>query len=196
MNISKDEILATFPERITLENIRCILKVSKKKAAWLLQNGIIKCEISKNQTWKYNIQTSDFLEFLSSIEKDGNRLTFPKGQFSSQLRKTNDSQKKEKSVTIQISNTVDFRTWLTKEWKNEKNALYNTDIANITGYPIRTVNNWILRKQLKSSKTYTKCIVAKEWLIDFYCEYSTSNKTKSLTHISLLNKYLASINKS
>ena len=46
----REEIRSNYPETLSLENIRCILRISKRKTALMLQNGIIKCEISEKKT--------------------------------------------------------------------------------------------------------------------------------------------------
>ena len=44
--IIREEIRSTYPEILTIENIRCILGFSKRKVSWMLQNGVIKCKNS------------------------------------------------------------------------------------------------------------------------------------------------------
>ena len=51
----REEIRSNYPEKLSLENIRCILRISKRKTAWMLQNGIIKCEISEKKTKQYTV---------------------------------------------------------------------------------------------------------------------------------------------
>ena len=65
MNIDKNEIRKHFAEILSLENIRCILHISKRKAAWMLRNGIIKCEILKKNTRCYQVKIEDFIESAS-----------------------------------------------------------------------------------------------------------------------------------
>ena len=46
-------------EIISLEQLYKMLHISKRKAAWMLQNGIIPCEIRPTKTHRYVIQMED-----------------------------------------------------------------------------------------------------------------------------------------
>ena len=37
----KKTLRAQYPKKLTLDNLRCILHISKRKASWLLANGYI-----------------------------------------------------------------------------------------------------------------------------------------------------------
>lgn len=37
----KKALRAQYPKKLTLDNVRCILHISKRKASWLLANGYI-----------------------------------------------------------------------------------------------------------------------------------------------------------
>ena len=59
MKVNKKEIRELYSETLSLEDVRRILHISKRKAAWMLQNGIIKCEISQKKTKQYKVQGAD-----------------------------------------------------------------------------------------------------------------------------------------
>ena len=51
MMIDIKEIKSNYPEILSLDQVRSILRISKRKAAWLLQNGHIKCHIGEKKTY-------------------------------------------------------------------------------------------------------------------------------------------------
>ena len=66
--------------------------------------------------------------------------------------------------------TKAFGEWLTDKWESESEILLTSDISRLTGYTQQTVQRWTKQGTLRSVKTQKKLVVAKEWLIDFYCE--------------------------
>ena len=52
-----EEIRRNYPSILSLEQVRCILHISKRKAAWLLQNGHIGCTIGEKKTRQYSVAT-------------------------------------------------------------------------------------------------------------------------------------------
>ena len=49
---------------ISLEQLYKMLHISKRKAAWMLQNGIIPCEIRPTKTHRYVIRMEDVQVYL------------------------------------------------------------------------------------------------------------------------------------
>lgn len=49
---------------ISLEQLYKMLHVSKRKAAWMLNNGIIPCRIRPTKTHRYIVPKSALVEFL------------------------------------------------------------------------------------------------------------------------------------
>lgn len=57
-------ILKDCPDWFSLEQFRAIAHISKRKAKWLPENGIIPCEDSGKQTHRFQIRRSDVAIFL------------------------------------------------------------------------------------------------------------------------------------
>ena len=72
---------------ISAEELRIRLKISKRKAAWLLQNQIIPCQISDKGTHKYLIRERDVEKYLARppAERAGE---IPVGLFNSRNPRT------------------------------------------------------------------------------------------------------------
>ena len=57
-------------EIISLEQLYKMLHISKRKAAWMLQNGIIPCEIRNTPTHKYFVRKEDVLAYMTKSERE------------------------------------------------------------------------------------------------------------------------------
>ena len=77
---------------ISLEQLYKMLHVSKRKAAWMLQNGIIPCEIRNTPTHKYSIRKEDVLAYMAKSDRE-KRKEIPVGIFN--VKKTNNPRRTE-----------------------------------------------------------------------------------------------------
>ena len=79
-------------EIISLEQLYKMLHISKRKAAWMLQNGIIPCEIRNTPTHKYSIRKEDALAYMEKSSRE-KRSEIPVGIFN--VKKTNNPRRTE-----------------------------------------------------------------------------------------------------
>ena len=189
MTTIREEIKHNYPNILSLENIRCILHISKRKAAWMLQHGIIKCEISEKKTKQYRVRKHDLFEYLDKLEQGDPSVLTPVGRF-------NTKEPKKPRVPQEVLPSImfakppdDFRPWLEDEWYAESDLLLTQDIARITGYEHHTVQRWIKEKRIRSVWTQNLLISSKTWLIDFYCEEAYTIIRKSDAHIDIMKRY-------
>lgn len=192
MIYGKEEIRSTYPEILSLESIRCILRISKRKAAWMLQHGIIKCEISEKQTKRYRVKMQDLFEYLDKYEKGDPSVLTPVGRFNAKKPKKPQKPRVPKEVVppiMFVKPPEDFRLWLEDEWYKESDLLLTQDVGRITGYDRHTIQRWLLEKRIRSERTQNQLISTKTWLIDFYCEDAYQIVRKSDTHIDLMKRY-------
>ena len=185
----REEIRSTYPEILSLENIRCILHISKRKTAWMLQNGIIKCEISEKKTKQYTVRMDDLFEYLDKVEQADPSVKMPVGRFTS--RKPKPEKTSETSIHPVLYNrpSEDFRLWLEDEWFAEPDLLYSNDVSRITGYAKTSVNRWMEKKTLRTVKAQSGVFTTKAWLIDFYYEHAYSIVMKSDAHIEIMKRF-------
>ena len=52
---------------ISLEQLYKMLHVSKRKAVWMLQNGVIPCRVRNTSTHKYAIRIEDVEIYMESV---------------------------------------------------------------------------------------------------------------------------------
>ena len=174
---------------LSLEQLRQKLHISKRKAAWMLQHGIIKCEISEKKTKQYTVRMDDLFEYLDKVEQADPSVKIPVGRFSAKKPKVESVG--ETSIHPMLYNRPpeDFRLWLEDEWYAEPDLLYSNDVSRITGYAKTSVNRWLEKKILRTVKAQSGVFTTKAWLIDFYYEHAYSIVMKSDAHIEIMKRF-------
>ena len=79
-------------EIISLEQLYKMLHISKRKAAWMLQNGIVPCEIRNTPTHKYSVRKEDVLAYMAKSDREKHK-EIPVGIFNA--KKTNNPRRTE-----------------------------------------------------------------------------------------------------
>ena len=170
-----------FPEVISGEQLRKILHVSKRKCAWLLNNGIIPCTDSSQRTRRYSVKIDDVIAYIVDLNTNPQNHIYPIGAFTS---------KPTQLLIMPQKLPEGFRELLIDEWFNVPDVLTITDVAGITGYTPNAVDNWIVKGSLRSVIVQTCIITCREWLIDFYCDDGYNIVKKVDKHRKLLGKLL------
>ena len=163
----REEIRRTYPDILTLENVRCILHISKRKTAWMLQNGVIRCETSGKQTRQYRVKMDDLFEYLDRVDKADPSVVLPHGIFTTRTEKKLVYEKAMPHPITLEKPPEDFRAWLEDEWYAESNLLLSQDIGRITGYDRHTVQRWLQEKRIRSVWTQNELISSKTWLLSY-----------------------------
>ena len=63
-------------------------------------------------------------------------------------------------------------------------------VIAVTGYTDNSVDRWLRQGHLKFVQIQTTKIIAKDWLIDFYCTYGYTIAQMSKKHIELMRKFI------
>lgn len=151
-------LLKDCPETLSLEQFRAVVHISKRKAKWLLENGIIPCEDSGKQTRRFQIRRSDVAEFLRRRDAGELDAVIPVGAFSSKSPIADPSPCME---------TEEFFSFLLDEWADEPDMLTTKQAADLTGYNDTTVNNWAADGKIKSVNYFGKNLISKESLAEY-----------------------------
>ena len=171
-------LLRECPEIISADQLYRICKISKRKAKWLLDNGIIPCQNNGKKTHRYRIRIEDVVEYLRTRETNPQAVTPPTGLFN---------EKKKTINPIALISRVDFEHFLYAEWQTAPDALTAADIQILTGYALITIKRWICHQKLQSVSLPTETLVAKQWLVEFMSEYTVTQSN----HLSKKNSQLA-----
>ncbi len=189
MENSYTEILERYPSIITLDQFYRICHISKRKAKWLLENGIVPCQDSGKKTRRFKIQTIDIVLYLQQSAQNPNHLQYPAGLFSSRYN----TPRKVPCNPITLSNANDFKSYLSRIWRLSPDLLFSSDVHTITGYNLGTISHWVSSGQMKSIVVACKRVIAKEWLIDFMVDYSTTHPGYlSAKHKAIIADFLSS----
>ena len=153
MSTDYSALLLEYPAVISKDQLDRICHISKRKATWLLENGIIPCRDSGKKTRRFQIYTADVVNYLITLENEPQKVAIPVGIFTS-----NKYRKKRENPVAHLP-------------RSEPDALTITQISKITGYNMQTVGQWISKGKLQ----YVSCPdgrkVAKRWLIQFMTDY-------------------------
>ena len=179
--MTANEIISAYPKTINSEQLRIILGISKRKCAWMLQNGVIPCKDTEKKTRRYTIEITDVIHYVNTVSENPYAYFIPP-IFSA----------KKSTSEIRYPNELreDFSEWLTKRWCHRKETLIPKDIENLIGYEHDSVRRWLNRGYLKCVKAQGEEIIAKEWLITFLSDYGFKIAKKSHKHQELITEFL------
>ena len=156
-----------YPEVISADQLYRICHISKRKAKWLLEHGYIPCED---------------IDYLRTIEAAPDLVATPVGAFN--------VKRKQLNPVAQICQK-EFQRFLYNIWRDEADILRISDVQVLLGYSAGTIRQWILRKELRSTRIPCGIqVTAKEWLIDFTVRYTIKNPSRlSITHRELVEQH-------
>ncbi len=124
-----------YPETISMDQLYRICHISKRKAKWLLENGVIPCKDSGKQTRRFQIRLDDVIIFLERREAGLLQEDIPAGIFSSggrtleQPRQTLDSEA--------------LCAFLLERWADAPDVLNVSQAASLCGYGASAINRWV-----------------------------------------------------
>ena len=183
----KNEIKKDYSEPLSLDDIRKILHISKRKAAYLLQNGYISCVNTGKKTRQYQISFNALFAYMKKLENGKVEIDAPLGYFNGHPTKIKRRKLTPRKFILKPPNK--FRAWLMTEWENVPNALTVKKTATLTGYNKNTIQKWVYKEKLKAIYAQNLLVIPKEWLVDYYCEHAYTIQRKSKKHLDLLKRY-------
>ena len=182
----KEELLRTYPAMLSLENVRVILRISKRKAAWMLHNGYIKCVINEKKTRNYEIKIEDLLEYIDKVERLDPSVEIPSGLFSSHTIKTHrDESKFVAPEVIHKRPPAEFKEWLSNELSEVDELILMKDVSKLIGYTDKIIQKWGQTKRLKTAWSQNCLFTTRDWIIDFLIQEGYKIQNKSNIHTQL-----------
>ena len=130
---------------LSLEQLRQKLHISKRKAAWMLNNGVIPCRIVNTPTHlRYYVSEEDLRAYMKQSITESKK-EFIRGQFSSRNKnapETNEVSGDEINVYSYLSKNERnrFERMLEKRLAIYPNVMEIKRIVSIIGYTDRTIN--------------------------------------------------------
>lgn len=152
------KFLKDCPEMLSLEQFRAIAHISKRKAKWLFENGVIPCEDSGKHTHRFQVKKRDVADFLQ--RRDAGKLNgiIPAGAFSN---------KQLHNTPLLNTNMEELLSFLMEEWADESDMLTTKQASDLTGYNGTTINNWAVDGKIQTVNFYGKNLISKESLAEY-----------------------------
>ena len=181
---------------ISLEQLYKMLHISKRKAAWMLQNGIIPCRIRPTKTHRYAIRLEDVEAYLQKKRAE-RRKEIPVGIFNAKPTKqtvvinnhhpVDTVRISECYVTIADECKEAFRDHVETRLRYFPDAFSVDKAAEIMGYAKSTVLAYIQQKRIFAVQISGKYIVPKSALVDFLVDdFAFEIVHKSTRHMNTI----------
>ena len=170
-----EEIRNNYPEILSLEQVRSILHISKRKAAWLLQNGHINCTIRPKKTRQYSVPTIELIKYIEKCS-EGKAPSIPYGIFSTQKIL---SPRKQRAIQICQTTITNLKIEIRAEWSKSPTVLTTTQAAKLVGCSNALINSWMKKEDgLRFVRAQNGVFTTKEWLIDYFAHYTKDKNQK------------------
>ena len=157
---------------LSLEQLRQRLHISKRKAAWMLNNGVIPCRIVNTPTHlRYYVSEEDLRAYMKQSITESKK-EFIRGQFSSRNKnapETNEVSGDEINVYSYLSKKErnKFERMLEKRLAIYPDVMEIKRIVSIIGYTDRTIRWHIGKGRIFAIIQDRKYLVSKYSLIKF-----------------------------
>ena len=183
-------------EIISLEQLYKMLHISKRKAAWMLQNGIIPCEIRNTPTHKYSVRKEDVLAYMAKSDRE-KRKEIPVGIFNA--KKTNNPRRTESqgsdcggyfddtNYKLRGKERARFKKMLEDLLSAVPDTLTVDEVAELTGYHRRTILRYVQRKYIYAVNIMGKYYISKHSIINYLAtDKAFKNTQKSKRHAEII----------
>ena len=157
----------------------------------MLQNGMIPCKDTGKKTRRYTVLRKDLDKYIKDSAEHPEKYFIPV-TFSSKNPGKRDPSKKyepDKYYFYPEQDPADFRAWLDDQWYDIPDVITPKAVENILGYEHESIRRWIKNGLLRVTRAHKFEYVAREWLIDFMCDYGFQIIKKSEKHRELLGRY-------
>ena len=183
------------------EQLRVKLKISKRKAAWMLQNGVIPCRIVDAPTHlRYYVKEEDLRAYMKQSVTEGKK-EFIRGQFSSRNK---DAPETEEASGAEISEFAylsrkdrnKFERILEKRLAIYPDAMIVKRVVDIIGYSEKTIRWHINKGRIFTILQDRKFLVSKHSLIKFLAsDKGFAMQSKSEWHEKAIKWFIEKMNK-
>ena len=170
---------------LSLEQLRQKLHISKRKAAWMLQNGVIPCRIVDTPTHIRYYVKEDLRAYMKQSVTESKK-EFIRGQFSS--RKENSlpldmGGRDHNNVNIVLTSNerAMFTHLLEKRMEIYPDAMDINRVAKITGYSRTTMLRRVRDGDIFAAMMNDEYVISKASVIEFFASdkaFRIYNKSK------------------
>lgn len=150
-----------YPEIITMDQLYRICHISKRKARWLLENGVIPCEDSGKKTRRFKIKLEDVIEFLELRDAGLLDDMMPVGIFSSE-----EYGYPPRRPRTQLDNGA-LQAFLLDCWVDAPDMLTVPQTVSLCGYSVTTLERWFQKELLAGIRYRGMILISKESLAEW-----------------------------
>ena len=180
---------------LSLEQLRQKLHISKRKAAWMLQNGVVPCRIVNTPPHlRYYVSEENLEKYLSKPQSERSR-EIPVGVFSSRKENSLPLEKGGRDSNLKIVLTSNERAMfihmLEKRMEIYPDAMDINRVAKITGYSRTTILRRVQDGDMFSVMMNDEYVISKAGVIEFFASdkaFRIYNKSK--WHEKVINHFL------
>lgn len=183
-------------EIITKEQLYKLLHISKRKAKWMLDEGIIPCQIRSTKTHRDIIRREDVEAYLQK-KRDERRKEIPVGIFNAKPTKQTVAINNNRPMdTVNIAECFititdecrdEFCAHIEKRLQYFPDAITVDKAADIMGYAKNTVLSYIRQKRIFAVQISGKYIIPKSALVEFLVDdFAFEIIHKSTWHINTI----------
>ena len=150
-----------YPEVITMDQLYRICHISKRKARWLLENGVISCEDSGKKTRRFKIKIEDVVEFLELRDAGLLNDVMPIGIFSSE-----EYGHPPRQPCTRLDNGA-LQAFLLDCWVDAPDMLTVPQTVALCGYSVSTLERWFQKDLLAGIRYRGTILISKESLAEW-----------------------------
>ncbi|MEG0092289.1 MAG: hypothetical protein RSA20_10745, partial [Oscillospiraceae bacterium] len=178
-----DELRQLYPETITMEQFYQIAHISKRKANWLLTNGIVPCEDSGKQTRRFKLRLDDVIDYLQKVHGGTLDVSIPRGIFASR-----DTSKPPRDYMDCDALKEQFLV----DWYDAADMLTIKQASELSGYVGTSILRWVNRKQVKGVLYHERYLISKESFAEFLSSKPGQDIVqKSEIHKDVIEQFMA-----
>lgn len=180
--------LDNYGDIMTKEQMRVVCHISKRKAAYLLQSGLVPCVNTGKKTHTYLIRKSDVRRYLQDREENPLRYQNITGTVSDAKRTTNRNCRNLSDIVPEKQ----MRDYYQNKLASFPDVLTPQQVKLITGYGENTIRIWIGKGELRYLDTLAGWRIPKQWLIDFLCSaYCNKISRKTNRHLRFIEEMIS-----
>ena len=178
-----EKLREEYPETITMEQFYQIAHISKRKASWLLTNGIVPCEDSGKQTRRFKIRLDDVINYLQKVQGGTLNVSIPSGIFASGATSKPPREYLDRD---------EMKGQFLADWYTSPDMLTIKQASEISGYVGTSILRWVNQKQVKGVLYHERYLISKESLADFLSSKDGQDIVKkSELHQGVIAEFMA-----
>jgi len=174
-----NEVLQSYPEYITKDQMYRICHISKKTCTFLLESGLVPNIDSGKKTRRFKIKTIAVIEYLKDREDYPELYKAPDGFYKGKGCKKSPSF----DEVFTKPDLTHMRQYYEKLLSEYSDVMTVEQVAHFTGYCKNSVGRWCGKQELKRFFIRQRFQIPKEYLLDFLVsKYFIGIAVKSTKH--------------